>query len=153
MYAQYSDELAQYDDGPAVDPKWSDKVADKYMSNEDPCLEWIDIRADGHIVGFLIVYLHIGEGRYLFRQQIRICEAYILPSYRKKGLMREAVQELLKGGHDVSFEVYKRNPAIEFWRKILAENGYRCIRESDYFLNKSMAEYLFRKDDGSVEEV
>lgn len=142
MYERYCRELDPYDDAPGTFQRTAEDVATEYMraAETDPDFEWRDIIVDGKLAGFLII-CSVSHPRPV----VRICEAYIRPSYRKRGLMRKAIGEILKTGVDVVMEIYKRNPAISFWQKVMNEYGYECKKETDYYLNNSLKMYFFGK--------
>ena len=142
MYVRYCKELDKYDDAPGMFRKSSEQVAEEYMrlAEKDPDFEWRDIIMDGKLAGFLII-CSVSHPNPV----VRICEAYVRPSYRKRGLMRKAAGEILRTGVNVTMEVYKKNPAIGCWKKIMEEYGYHCVKECDFYLNNSLKLYFFQK--------
>ena len=138
MYIAYCKELDKYDDAPGMFRKDPADVVRKY--SEDPDVTWRDIVCCGEIAGFLVT-LTVGKPRPI----THVAEAYVKPEYRGRGLMRKAVADALKDAQDVSREVYKQNPATTFWKKVMAECGYECVRECNFFLNDSLKVYFYRK--------
>lgn len=88
------------------------------------CMEWIDIWSDGECAGFLIIgrkpNCHPDADFY-------IAESYILPSYRRKGIMSKAVSEFVRLHSGIyCLLILKRNHyAKAFWKKLFNSLGYK----------------------------
>ncbi len=139
LYEQYCVELELYDEE-EIDytSDTAQKVAEVYL--KQPCFEWIDIFYCGILVGFLIIGRNLdihGNGFY-------ICEAFVLPRYRRKGLMTAAVKKALDGYHGmVYYEVFRRNLiALAFWRSIFTENRAEFIAERETENNECLHEFV-----------
>lgn len=90
----------------------------------DPHGEWVDVFSEEHkVIGFIIIghapNCHPDADYY-------IEEAYIMPEYRRKKYMSNAVSEYLKShkGTYCLFIISSNKPALSFWSKAFRENGY-----------------------------
>ena len=96
---------------------------------------WHDIWMDDQIVGFIIVGVQVPychpEADY------SICEAYILPEYRKRGLMTAVVRSLVEDDPGrYSLLVLDGNKyAQAFWPKVFASMRYKPCSLSDEYVN------------------
>lgn len=61
-----------------------------------------------------------------------ICRTYILPKYRRKGIMYREISDFLKW-HKGKYclDVIDGNPALKFWEKVFASCGYQRIYMKD----------------------
>ena len=122
MYVDYCIELDKYDPDEETYPiNQAKQVAKEYLQRDD--FVWTPIYDGIDEVGFLITADDLpffGNGKY-------ICEAYIRPDHRKRGLMTQTVQEMLKKCSIVHLEVFMANPAIWFWTHMFSETGFKEI--------------------------
>lgn len=121
MYEDYCIELDQYDPDEGIYPlDQARQVAGDYLRRSDE-FTWTPIYDGPQEVGFLITAVNLpffGDGLY-------VCEAYVRPDHRRKGLMTEAVQKMLKKCSIVHLEVFMANPAIWFWKDRFHEAGFK----------------------------
>ena len=119
MYVDYCIELDKYDPYEGIYPLDQARfVAEEYLNRPD--FRWTSILDGPREVGFLITAVDLpffGKGLY-------ICEAYVRPDHRRKGLMTDAVTEMLKKHRIVHLEVFSANPAIWFWKQTLINAGF-----------------------------
>ena len=69
----------------------------------------------------------MNEVGYTHEKELHICETYIIPNSRHKGLMKKAVgEEIAKTNpENISLEIYDLNTyAKVFWKKILRDFGF-----------------------------
>lgn len=95
---------------------------------KDPDTQWIDIcsPSDGSLAGFFVVgtktNCHPDADYY-------IQEAYVIPKYRRNGLMSSTVKEFV-GSHEGIYCLFIINGneiAKSFWGKVFFELGYEEI--------------------------
>lgn len=135
LYKEYCKELSQYDNEEFEEG--SDvEMLDAYLQM-DGC-KVIEIKQDKKLVGFLITLQN-----YFMHKELAILEAYILPEYRCKGLMTKAVNKAVNRvkHKNVKMLVYNRNPAKEFWKKLMSDMGYRHL--STFPFTENITEYYF----------
>ncbi len=87
-------------------------------------VRWIDIEENGKIVGFLIMakspLCHPAVDYYIY-------QTYVLPEYRKRGLMSQAIRSFMKQYPRSSYCILisKNNKwAMHFWRAFFEALGY-----------------------------
>ena len=151
LYNDYCKELDLYDEHPV--PGDGTRQALRYLRGQAGT-RWIDIRCEKKIVGFLILFSASFAGVMYSPHFIHICEAFVAPEYRNRGLMSKAVEQALNGFEmDVTLEVFKKNPARDFWVSMLEKNGYEKIQCVTTVRNDSLLSYRFRcKKSGLSEE-
>lgn len=123
MWSKYVQELDDIS-GVRTTPLY-EFLEDLEKTVKNPDTEWIDVRSplDGVLVGFLIVgtknNCHPDADYY-------IQEAYILPGWRRKGIMSSAVGNFVRRHEGVYclFVLKKNEVAKSFWRKVFSELGY-----------------------------
>ena len=119
LYRQYTLELAQYDpDLLNVSTERLDDWALKHMSHH----EWIDIFADGdpYPAGFIVIANKgCSEHCHPYCNWF-ICQAYIKPEHRQKGLMTGTVTEFISERNGLyGLDVFKKNEhADRFWKHL-----------------------------------
>ena len=125
LWNQYIHEQAQYDpDLLKESEERLDNWAFKYMSHH----EWIDIFADDdpYPVGFVVIAnKRCIEHCHPYYDWF-ICQAYIKPEYRQKGLMTDAIMEFINERKGLyGFDVFKKNEyANKFWKYLFKKiNG------------------------------
>lgn len=143
LYGAYCEELSLYDESDCEYPADQDKkVAHKYMS--DPDFEWIDIVANGEVVGFLI----IGQDLDIHEDGLYICEAYVRADHRNQGLMTSKVHRVLESydGEYIYLDIFQKNHSARcFWEKILTGWKYNKVNSFPFYGNSSLIEYTYRK--------
>lgn len=132
MYKSYCEELSQYDDTEYPEGQ-DERVYREYQAN--PNVRIIAITNGSMKVGFLI--LLNGEKR----NECVICEAYVLPMYRGRGLMKTTLAKVLKQYNRIRFLVFNRNPAKGYWEKTLKELGRVKLASAPY--DRQLTEYLY----------
>lgn len=99
---------------------------------KDPDTQWIDIcsPSDGSFVGFFVVgtktNCHPDADYY-------IQEAYVIPEYRRNGLMSSTVKKFV-GSHEGVYCLFIINGNVVakfFWKKIFSELGYGELHLKD----------------------
>lgn len=137
LYKLYCEELNQYDD--QFYPEGQDEVVfHDYEETDGVTITNID--KDGKHIGFLITF-----EKPELKHELYICEAYVLPEFRKHGYMREAVKEAIRGDYNmIRFMVFRDNPAIDFWEKMMQEAGYRRIARQEH--TPCLYEYYYWKE-------
>lgn len=117
LYENYMDELEEKY-GVFSDMSAKDILTHYY----DDCHVIYPVCDDGELVGFLIIGTapdcHPACDYY-------ICQTYVLPEHRRKGLMGRLVSEFLKA-HPGKYclDVIDGNSALCFWNKVFTENGF-----------------------------
>ena len=118
LYQAYLDELEQYADEPF------DMTADDFEKMYKPRhYNKKLIFDDGKLVGFLI----IGQKPDCHPDcDFFICQAYISPEYRNKGLMTNALNEFVNGnkGRYCLDVMFRNHLARAYWFKRFKEMGY-----------------------------
>lgn len=123
MFLDYKRELCAisgYDE--LVDPV-EDYIKDCNFFQTDEDAEWLSISKKGKEIGFIVV-LH---GRLVAPPlDYFIEDTYILPEYRRQGIMKRAVEELLEEHAGLyGLEIIDENkPAHKFWRTIVGERWF-----------------------------
>ena len=131
LYRAYMLELDGFRETPAFTND-ADVIADfEAYRNSSEC-SWHNVFDNGTLVGFLI----IGKsGRFVHPDSIRsVREAYVLPSYRGRHLMRDVLGDYMTRHTGVySLLVLRRNRfALHYWPACFASLGYRpCILSTD----------------------
>lgn len=135
LYKDYCEELNQYDD--KFYPEGQDeRVFSDYEETEGVNISKID--KGGKHIGFLITLEKS-------KNELFICEAYVLPEYRRHGYMREAVKDALRSRKCmIRFMVFRDNPALKFWEKMMQEAGYRRVARQEH--TPCLFEYFYWKD-------
>lgn len=134
LYKAYCEELSQYDSNEYPEGQ-DEKVYNEYVEN--PNVGFYKMAAMGEPIGFLITMVNPE-----MPSELLICEAYVLPEYRHEGLMRKAVKETVtKKYSTVRFVVFKNNPAVGFWDKVMKEIGRVQIAKGTW--EKQFDEYLY----------
>lgn len=125
LYADYLSELEKirgipFTDSP--DEKWS--WCQDYITS--PHSRWIDIEANGKIVGFLIID---SAPDCHPKCNYFIAQSFIMPEYRKKHLMTDAVQRFVTehGGKYCLMIIDKNTYARNFWFKLFDSLGYESF--------------------------
>ncbi len=149
MYIDYCNELDVYDphhsDRFSVFSRLSaERVCRSYMRRK--AFKWIDIYSNnGILIGFLIVARNLrlhGDGLY-------ICEAYIIPEFRKNGYMTTEVNRHLQGYEgNVFFEIYdKNNRAINYWTNRMNKHSASLLGTNESFSGvEGLTEYHYYKN-------
>ena len=124
LYRQYVAELSGITGRRIGSPKDADRWCDEYIAAD--YAKWINIwNADGtQLIGFLILCKPPACPEAADRL---IDQAYVLPEYRRMGLMQKTVAEYVKNHKGVySLLVYGQNTAaMEAWDGIFAGLGYQ----------------------------
>ena len=96
---------------------------------------WHDIHMDDQIIGFIVManrvpYVH-PECDYA------ICEAYIIPEYRRRGLMTQVVRSLVEEypGQYCLLVLDGNEYAKKFWNKVFASMRYEPCDLDDSCVN------------------
>lgn len=95
-------------------------------------IEWIDVRKNGTIVGFLI----IGTGEECHRDaDYFIMQTYIKPEYRRQGIMKNVLERYFSAHKGVyCLDIIKTNEnAKKFWKSVF--KGFKPIQLIDYRKN------------------
>lgn len=134
LYGAYLLELEQCRDEPRenIPESQIDEWFQEYL--DDLWCLWQDIRCGDSLAGFLI----IGRGGANCHPDAdtAICEAYISPEYRHKGLMRNAVASYVQShsGTYCLIVLPENRYAKAFWPKLFADLGYEQISLDDCYL-------------------
>lgn len=122
LYTDYLKELEAirglpFPDSP--DDKWF--WCQDYITS--PHSRWIDIEANGKIVGFLIID---SAPDCHPKCNYFIAQSFIMPEYRKKHLMSDAVSKFVKehGGKYCLMLIDKNDYAKKFWFSLFERLGY-----------------------------
>lgn len=101
-----------------LDPYWTD-------SNRHPFL----VRIDGRIGGFVLV----NAFTYTEHTDHSLAELFILRKYRKAGIGRRAVFEVLDQFHGTwEIRTHENNHVAQiFWRKLISEYTNECFHEAE----------------------
>lgn len=140
LFKNYCEELAQFEN-PALEMPTdaAERVFERYQRNPETRIQ--GITDNGQLVGFLITQRPILAG-----VDLRICEAYVSPWHRGKGLMRQSVKEAVSGDDMlIRMKIFHLNQrAKDFWLPLMDECGFKlvCARPDDewigtyFFTNK-----------------
>ena len=115
LYKNYVKELSAYDDVLSeFDDDWLPDIGG---------VIWIDIYDESDIVGFLIIGKN--ENDCHPDCDYYICQSYVAPGHREKGLMSQTVSAFLSEHHGVyGYDVLKRNVyADTFWKNLFKRLG------------------------------
>ena len=143
MYVDYCMELDRYDMDP--EPRNYSKAIEYAMgymdaSDQGRGYRWLDIFHDDKPAGFLILGYDLpvhGIGLY-------ICEAYILPELRNRGLMTQAVTKRLLKGNKLYLTIYDKNTdARQFWANLLKNAKAELVSEELIDEVAGMSEYVY----------
>ncbi len=146
LYRKYVEELGPFDPYLAqMGYKETYDVAMYYI--ETPGVEWVDIKdKEDKIIGFVI--FSTAEEDHHPATDYGICQTYILPTYRRQGIMTKAVLSYLKlHPGAVSLDILKKNDkAKAFWKKVMYKvNAFELplneIRTGDLILYTSLYGY------------
>ena len=140
LYREYCQELKQYDKDPSP---WDMKQAADYAES---CIrgrgyEWLDIYQDNILCGFLILGYDLpvhGNGLY-------ICEAYVKPDFRERGLMSDLVRNKLRSRKGkIYLTIYDKNLyAQEFWGTLLRDCRAGMLCQNVVNETSGLTEYTF----------
>ncbi len=132
LYLQYARELGNYTDS-LKEENLSDgdvlKRARRLLPGGEigDCTEWIDIKKDGKIVGFLIMSTAPDchpQTDYFLNQ------TFVLPEYRKQGLMSTTLKQFISEhpGKKYSIIIHRKNKwARTFWQAFFLTIGYTTM--------------------------
>ena len=130
MYNKYFRELEQYMDDSAKIKGIPDEhiklICDEYINS--PNVSWKNIFNDkNEIVGFLLMGKDY-EDDYI-QSDYFILEAYVLPEWRRKGLMSERMKRYINNhpGKYAALIYTKNKNAATFWNHIFESNGFKAI--------------------------
>ena len=89
-----------------------------------PDCTWHDVFMDGQIIGFIIVGHHAPYAHP--SSDYSICEAYIRPEYRKRGLMTSVVRSVVEDcpGRYSLLVLDNNQYAKAFWNKVFSSMRY-----------------------------
>lgn len=122
LYVDYLRELNKIEGITPLSQTAAEECMDKILYQGDTT--WYDIRLEnGEIVGFLI----IGQNTNCHPDaDFFIDQAYILPKFRKRGLMTKAISEFIEEnrGRFCLFIIDNNTYARSFWFKTFAGLGY-----------------------------
>lgn len=141
LYTAYCHELNQYMQSQPMTALEITKAANHYASTND--VYWIDIKDGDDIVGFLIIgkpdtpECHPDA-------DYGIAQAYVMPEYRGRGYMSEAVQGFAaKHPGAYSLLIIKQNePALKFWAKLISSSGYKLYPLDSRYVNDEHCELV-----------
>ena len=127
LYRKYVEELDKFRKKPLrLSEKECRQICDDYIQSKNSSWHNIYDPATGNLVGFVIIGKNYPEKH---RDSLRsVSQAYVLPQYRKKGLMSEVMSDYLtrprhKGVY--SLLVLEGNRyAAGFWRRFFRKEGY-----------------------------
>ena len=126
LYYRYCIEILRYN---TLDSHCTYAEAKKYVREwmaNGQYAKWTDIfDENGNLCGFLITMNGVV---YTHEKELHICEEYIIPGSRHKGLMKKAVgEEIAKTNPEsIGLEIYDLNTyAKVFWKKILRDFGFK----------------------------
>jgi predicted acetyltransferase len=133
LFAQYCGELNTFRE-PDVEQQGMFEMyenCEEYFRAED--CTWHDIWMDDQIIGFIVIGKH---APYCHPDtDYAICEAYILPEYRRRGLMTSVVRSLVEDdpGRYSLLVLVGNKYAQKFWPKVFASMRYKsCDLDEQY---------------------
>ena len=134
LYKEYCEELDKYDiTGRTYPENQAENVFDRYKS--DRFFEIKPVIYTGCVVGFLIVGSE-------YSRHLHIYEAYIKPGFRRHGILRREIAELLNGKHMVVFEIFDKNePAKKAWAQLMKENRFSLVGKNN--IDRGLTEYFY----------
>ena len=127
LFADYVDELNAFRPGNEILPDDARELCDHYISSSD--CTWKNIFAEdtGELIGFLIIG-KAGEEKHPDAER-SMKEAYVVPEYRRKGLMKAVIVDYESRHHSTySILVQPANEdALHFWEKVYTDMNYKPI--------------------------
>lgn len=115
LFCEYVDELE------CIRGKRLSSLRDRPLWFQELCDngDWIDIYDEGKVCGFLIVY----QTREWAEHDFFICQAYVAPKSRRKGLMSETVMQYTAEHPGIyGLIILERNTyAQKFWKGLFEE--------------------------------
>lgn len=127
LYKRYGDELNEICPEPAdLAEEQKQNVILEYIWNVRGCDQWIPILADGEEVGMLIMSTppncHPETDFY-------ISQAYVLPEYRRRGLMSAALEEYMAShvGKYGLIILQGNEEAEKFWFRFFEKHGFEAF--------------------------
>ena len=145
LYRRYVNELEQYAPLPCRNTAEIREDCDYYINT--PGAAWINIfdPETDKLAGFLIIGKSPEEKH--FQTERSIAQAYILPKYRRRGLMTKAVKDYVSRHRTTySLLVLKKNTyAAAFWENLFGKMGYRPMEifEMDIMDKDDIIQYGF----------
>ena len=121
LYRKYVEELGPFDPYIAqMGYKETHDVAMYYI--ETPGVEWVDIKnKEDKTIGFVI--FSTVKNDHHPAADYGICQTYILPKYRRQGIVSKTVKSYLNSHPGIiSLDILKKNDkAKAFWKKLMYE--------------------------------
>lgn len=125
LYQKYLKELDTFREEPLrLSEKVCRKICDYYIQSKFSSWHNIYDLENGNFVGFVIIGKEFPEKH---RDSLRsVAQAYVLPEYRKKGLMTAAVSDYMTRHRGTySLLILKGNEyAAGFWKRLFEKEGY-----------------------------
>ena len=141
LYWKYLQELEKIDG-----VKWEESDDEKrtwcndYLTCEH--YEWIDVRYLDQIIGFLIIGTEPDchpDCDYF------ICQSYILPEFRMRGLMTKTVTQYVNAhiGKYCMIILKNNHSAKKYWKNLFYDNSYKQMQLSYFPLRNREEQYGF----------
>ena len=131
LYKKYLDELDSFRSRPLhISDRECREICDDYIMSEKSSWHNITDPESGAIVGFVIFGKEYPEKH---PDSLRsIAQAYVLPEYRRRGLMSAVVSDYMTRKRGVfSLLVVNGNEyAAGFWKRFFEKNGYTAAQLS-----------------------
>ena len=124
LFRWYLEELRVINEGPVNDVPDMEAFCSAYSA---PQTDWIDITEGGKVIGFLI--MGYGDNSHP-DADFYIMEAFILPGYRSRRLMENALKNYMKTHEGIyCYYVLKKNiNALNFWKHCFEKEHYKpCL--------------------------
>lgn len=139
LFCEYVKELKPFlPESDQKDPEFWKKGLKGYLGN--PNVRWQGIYYNGEEVGFIIIGLKYPE-KYS-ESDWSVCEAFVLPEYRKIGLMTKKMEELCRiyPGMCSLLILEGNTSAMKFWKHFFYRKGYyrKQLDEQEMFLAKGL---------------
>lgn len=153
MYMDYKRELCKMDGVDGLRSPEEDYIRGiKSLLDHPEAADWVPIMYNNREVGFLLVITH--ERLLHNGEDYRIEETYVMPKYRRKGLMSKAVKKYFREHHGrYSMQLMNTNlNATLFWFPIIGKRLEGNMIRHDADDGTFMLEVFFTIDDNWVKE-
>lgn len=127
LYADYVKELNKFRPGNEISEVEAREQCDHYISSSDCTWKNLFAADTGELIGFLIIG-KVGAEKHPDAER-SMKEAYVVPEYRRKGLMKDVIVDYESRHHSTySILVQSANEdAIRFWEKVYGDMNYKPV--------------------------